>query len=152
MESRASYCATSQPHDTAQTHLRKESDVTNAKLMAALAVALTAPAIGGAVVVEPRRERYGFSDWFKANGKLTPKGKRFTRDPSKLQLRGYAEPPCDAPDGYHWNRATAGNRLYYLVKSPPGEREAVYDEANDRTIIRSGWGYVKPTYAHGDVR
>ena len=77
---------------------------------------------------------------------------RQRRDPSRLQLRGWPEIPCDSPRGYFWHQARAGNRLWYLVKTPPGVGSVHYDEVNDRSIIRSGWGYVKPTYAPGDMK
>lgn len=74
-----------------------------------------------------------------------PKAAR--RDPSRLQLHAWATPPSDAPDGYFWHQSHGG--AHYLLKTPPGKRVEVYDEANDRTIVHSGWGYVKPTYRHG---
>lgn len=77
------------------------------------------------------------------------KGKRLTRNVSKLQLRGYPTIPGDAPDGYFWHRAPAGRQLYYLLQTAPGERREVYDAVNDRTIVYSGWGYAKPTYRPG---
>lgn len=111
--------------------------------------ALAAPSMGG---VDVQRRESPIGDWLRANGKIAAKGKRITRDPSKLQLRGWPSIPGEAPKGYMWHRAAGGKRLYYLLKAPHGERSVEYDEVHDRSIIRSGWGYVKPTYAPGDVR
>lgn len=124
----------------------------NKLALLAAAAALAAPSMGRAELVSRESVHGGIGDWFRANGKLSGKGKRMTRDVSKLQLRGFAETPCDAPKGYFWHRAPEGKRLYYLLKDAPGERTVEYDERHDRSIIRSGWGYVKPTYAPGDVR
>lgn len=123
------------------------------KLMTAAALALAmGPSMGGAsVIASPSRG--GLGEWFKANGKSRWRGKsRCTRDASRLQLRGWPTIPCDAPEGYFWKRNLTGKMKHRLYKLPPGERHVTYDEANDRSLIRSGWGYVKPTYAPGDAR
>jgi hypothetical protein len=117
-------------------------------MMAALAASI-GPQIGGAEVVvrgEP------FSDWLRANGKLRPAAKKIARSVSSLQLRGWPAIPCDAPEGYFWQRDLGSKMKYRLYKKAPGERTVEYDAVHDRSIIRSGWGYVKPTYAPGDVR
>jgi hypothetical protein len=77
-----------------------------------------------------------------------------THDVSKLQLRAYrkAEIRRDPPEGYFWHQSANGSDKWYLLKLPPGEGRKVYDEAFDRTILFSGWGYAKPTYQAGDAR
>lgn len=118
----------------------------------ALALAMSMPAIGGAVEVR-RRDDYGpFTDWMKANGKSLKRTKVVRRSISTLQLHGWHTTPCDAPEGYFWHQALGGKRLHYLLKKAPGPRHVEYDPIFDRSIIRSGWGYVNPTYAPGDVR
>lgn len=122
------------------------------RLALAAALAMSAPAMmGGAVVATPRRDYGPLTDWMRANGKSRPSVKAIRRSISSLQLRAWAEPPCEAPHGYLWHLAASG-LSYYLLKAPPGERKVIYDEANDRSIIYSGWGYVKPTYEYGDAR
>jgi hypothetical protein len=121
------------------------------RLALAAALALAAPSGGGAVAVQ-RRDDYGpFTGWMRASGRGRPSEKVIRRSISALQLQAWATPPCDAPKGYLWHLAASG-RGYYLLKAPPGERKVVYDAVNDRSIIYSGWGYVKPTYVHGDAR
>ena len=123
------------------------------RLAIAAAMALAMPSIGDSVRVVPRRDPQGpFTNWLRANGRGAVSHKRIQRSVSTLQLRGWPETPCSAPDGYFWHRSQGEKRLYYLLKTPPGERHVEYDEKHDRAIIRSGWGYVKPTYAPGDVR
>lgn len=116
-------------------------------LAVAAALALGAPMAQASVSTAGSRSGWDPRRIF-GGGKAS---KRARREPSRLQLRGWWEIPCDAPHGYFWHRAPAGRRLYYLLKTAPKPRIVVYDEANDRSIIKSGWGYVKPTYAHGRV-
>lgn len=120
-------------------------------LAAALALAAAmGPQMGG-VDVLARPSGGVFGDWFKGKGGSRRPSKRAMRDPGPLQRRGFAEIPCDAPEGFFWKRDAFGP-AYRLYRKPLGERQVEYDEINDRSIIRSGWGYVKPTYAPGDVR
>lgn len=122
-------------------------------LVAAMAGLAAGPMLGmGALYPVLRQERapdIGYTPprkWGRSRVKVS------RRDPGPLQMRGWPEIPCDAPEGYFWQRASEGRRSYRLYKLPPGERHVTYDQLNDRSIIRSGWGYVKPTYAPGDVR
>ena len=120
-------------------------------LTAAMAAAL-APTMGGASIAIRRGEspaEPSLGDWFTKNRKRLTKRQRSV---SALQRSGWHETPCDAPAGYFWHRAPQGRQLYYLLKCAPSERRVVYDPVHDRSIIYSGWGYVKPTYAPGDVR
>lgn len=75
-------------------------------------------------------------------------------DPTKLQRHGWRKIPCDEPKGYFWQRDADG--AYRLYREPTPEmmarRRVIYDEANDRSILESAWGYVKPSYHHGDIR
>lgn len=122
------------------------------KLLALAAMAaLAAPSAGMPSIVLRRGEDVPNLGWAPPKGRVKVP-RKVRRDASRLQLRGWGAIPCDAPAGYHWHRAPMGRQLYYLLKKAPGERSVVYDEVFDRSIIRSGWGYVKPTYAHGDVR
>lgn len=116
------------------------------------ATALAAPALAEPASFSAGRQgpRFGWDPRRIFGGKRPSRRQR--RDPSPLQLRGWPEIPCEAPDGYFWHQAPGGKRRWYLVKTPPAVGSVHYDEHNDRSIIRSGWGYVKPTYAHGDVR
>jgi hypothetical protein len=123
----------------------------NRLALLAAAAALAAPSAGVPALVEHGRGR-GIGDWLRANNKSRQPRPITRRAVMALQLRGWPEIPCEAPPGYFWSRAASGAQRWYLRKSPPGERHVEYDAANDRSIIRSGWGYVKPTYAPGDVR
>jgi hypothetical protein len=123
----------------------------NRLLLTAAMAAAFAPTAGNSVELMRHAPGPSIGDWFRGKeGKR--RAKKITRSVSSLQLRGWPETPCDAPAGYFWHQAPQGRRLYYLLKCAPGERHVEYDAKFDRSIIRSGWGYVKPTYAPGDVR
>lgn len=121
-------------------------------VMAALALAASSPMMGGAEVVR-REPGGGLGDWLRANGKIPPKGKRATQDVSRLLGRSFAKQPIYEPPGFFWKQDAGGTR-WRLYRLPPrgNERTVVYDATHDRSIIRSAWGYVKPTYAYGDAR
>lgn len=124
----------------------------NKRLLTLAAIgAFSAPAMGGLSIDLVRGEQAPKLVWTPTRTRhRLPK--RARRDASRLQLRGWPGAPCEAPEGYFWHRSSGGRQLYYLLKKAPGERSVTYDAAFDRSIIRSGWGYANPTYAHGDVR
>lgn len=117
-------------------------------LAAAVAGMLVGPAMAMDTSIQHRAPNIGYTPpkWRRSS----IKGSR--RDPGPLQMRGWPEIPCDAPEGYFWKRDTEGKRKYRLYALPPGERHVEYDAVFDRSIIHSGWGYVNPTYEPGDVR
>lgn len=121
-----------------------------AALVAATALAAPALAASPNFSAGPQSPRFGW-DPRRIFGTSRP-SKKQRREPSRLQLRGWHAIPCTAPAGYFWHQAAGGERRWYLLKEAPGVRKVVYDAHNDRSIIYSGWGYVKPTYAPGDVR
>jgi hypothetical protein len=117
----------------------------NRKLLTmAVAAALSAPAVASPAVL---KHGGGIGDWFRSKGGRRM-SKRAARSVSSLQLRGWKEAPCDAPEGYFWKQDTLG-KLWRLYAAPPMQGKRTYDPVFDRTIIYSGWGYVKPTYAPG---
>lgn len=122
------------------------------RLLVATVAAMASPAMGGVEVVR-REPSGGLGDWLRANGKIAPKGRRPSKDPSRYAGRGFVEcPKVDLP-GYFWKQDAAGPH-WRLYRQPPlgTTRKVEYDKFHDRSIIRSAWGYVKPTYAFGDVR
>lgn len=127
----------------------------NKQLLALAAMAaLGATALGTPPLVLRRSEAVPDIGWVpprRARG-LPIASKRIRRNPSRLQLRGWPVVPCLAPEGYFWRQDDAGKRLWRLHAKAPGERRVEYDPIHDRSIIWSGWGNVKPTYAPGDVR
>ena len=89
----------------------------NRLALAAAAMALAGPSLGGASVAVHRREPSGpLTDWMRANGKLGKRPKKITRSLSNLQLQGWKEIPCDAPAGYFWHQDTVGKRKWRLYK------------------------------------
>ena len=111
-------------------------------LVAAIGAALAAPASAVANIAHWRNPVLGEGTRQRA------RSQRQRRNPQRLQMRGWPEIPCEAPEAYFWKQNERSNewRLYAL---PPLPGTRTYDEVFDRTITVSGWGYVKPTYSHG---
>lgn len=90
----------------------------NKRLLALAAIgALAAPAMGGLSVDIVRGESAPNLGW-KPPKSRHRQSWRAKRDPSRLQLRGWPKPPCEAPRGYFWHQAVLGRMLFYLLKIP----------------------------------
>jgi hypothetical protein len=125
----------------------------HSRVMLAALAALAAPLPSVPIVdLDPRDIKVPRFGWKPSRDRVKLSTRRGGRSASTLQLHGWYKPPCEPPVGYFWHRAPLGRQLYYLLKLAPGPRRVEYDEVYDRSIIWSGWGNVKPTYAPGDVR
>lgn len=88
-----------------------------------LAVAAAATLAGPALAMQPAQTINGNSaprlgwDPRKIFGGGKKPSAKVRRDPSRLQLRGYKEIPCEAPRGYFWKKDQEGPR-YRLYKAP----------------------------------
>ncbi len=109
----------------------------------AAAAAAAMPSLGGAV--EIKRRDVG-DDW----PTLKPSKGRAPDRLASVLGKAFAEPGTDYK-GYFWKQDLAGP-AWRLYRNPPAEGKVTYDAVNDRSIVESGWGYVKPTYHHGDIR
>lgn len=117
------------------------------RMLLAAAAALAMPSVGGAVAVGHRRS--GIGDWLEANGKRAPRGKHAPHL-SRVIGKGWPERGADYAR-YFWKQDIAGS-AWRLYPMPHVESKITYDPVHDRSIVESGWGYVKPTYHHGDLR